>query len=999
MTDAGNQSQTVAFIAFDTIGNDPFASPILRVAAVLARYDEDTLPLGVESKIWQTPFGDAASEIAEALDFIKPANRVVGIDLDNDSLAITQRYYGMSATRNWLRFADIARVAYPTALGHDPVLLSRHLSNATDRSVSEVGDSGAVSQTAAAAKTYPALLVTLRAIPVVVLETMAWVLKPHDTPFSDFIEDALSDAMAREFKTMFEQGRVSLTDLLKDFATDDPPDPKPFLQKAKDASSADSEPEAKQIILAPVDEIRRFFSTDGVLSSSLKGYEERPQQAEMAVAVARALNENKCLLVEAGTGVGKSLAYLVPAIRFAMANESTIIVSTHTKNLQMQLLEKDIPFLRRHLSPDVRASVIKGRTNYLCLRKLFSVIEGAQSDIPIEEALQFPAVFHWAFTTETGDQSELTGVDFGRARGLWDRMQSSGDECVGRNCRFWKKCFIFKIRREIQDAHIAITNHALVFSDLLQETVLPQHDHIIFDEAHNIEGVATDHLSARARKWDILRAVSILHRAAKKAKSTARQHTGLLAKLRDQINPFVSGGRLPLAGMTQELMARQAERIEKAEDVAERLNAVVSVFFASLTHVFSGVVRPGDKLRFDSKSMSNGALWADVLQKKKTLLSEIGHFRKPVNGLLEDLKPLAAQDRLVRELLKDIDAQLKRINATMGDAEFVLTGDDEAYVYWIEARDAASDDIELCSAPLDIAPLLNEHLFTQKASVTLASATLKTGASFQFAKTRLGLDQLPRDRLTEIDVGTPFDFNRSVNVYVPSFIPDPGEPLFTDALSDLIVGAVRAARGRTMCLFTSHQAVGEAYDRVQAPLSKDGYRVLAQGVSGPRDSILRQFIREPSTILLGTSSFWEGVDAPGDTLSLLIIAKLPFDVHTDPVTEARCELLRRQGKDPFAELTVPTAILKLRQGFGRLIRHRTDTGVVIACDKRLLTKRYGGKFLRSLPARHQVIVSLDALVEGIRTNPLLHPEFASTLALSPDSSAKNAPPLDDECPF
>jgi DNA polymerase-3 subunit epsilon/ATP-dependent DNA helicase DinG len=688
-----------------------------------------------------------------------------------------------------------------------------------------------------------------------------------------------------------------------------------------------------------LEQITACFAPDGVLGQHFIAYEQRPQQAAMAEAVTRVLNASDMLVVEAGTGTGKSMAYLLPAALFAQRRGERVVVSTNTINLQDQLFAKDIPDVQRMLNdlpttdgapqedlPPLKAALLKGRSNYLCLRRYKQ--KRNEEQLQPHEARALLKVQFWLPTTSTGDRSELPLMD--REHAAWGSINVTPDTCTAQRCPDFRECFFFRARRQAEAAHIVVINHALLLADLAADSnVLPPYDHLIIDEAHNLEDVATDQLGFRIDQAGMLQFLDSLWQTG-----GAQTVSGLLSEYQVHLNESAATqDERDRADQIAETLRPSVERARQATyDLFNHVQAFVSQEITSHGS-YDSRVRITPAIRRKPEWQEVEMAWGNL----DLLLTEIGSGIGKFETLLDEL---AHAELLNYEELRLRVEWLQRtatdIRVQMGH---IIFGNDEN-ICWI-SLDHVRQQLTLNAAPLSVADLLQTQLFAEKQTSVLTSATLSVNETFEFVKSRLGLYE-PE----ELQLDSPFDYEQQAILFIPTDIPEPNQPGYQQRVEDALLRLCTATGGRTLSLFTSTSALRQTYNSIQEALEEREITLLAQGIDGSRRALLERFKEWPRTALLGTSSFWEGIDVVGDALSVLVIAKLPFNVPSDPIFAARSE----QFQEPFYEYSVPQSILRFKQGFGRLIRSRDDRGVVVVLDKRLLTKRYGKQFLQSLPA-------------------------------------------------
>ncbi|MGD1996537.1 MAG: helicase C-terminal domain-containing protein [Anaerolineae bacterium] len=679
-----------------------------------------------------------------------------------------------------------------------------------------------------------------------------------------------------------------------------------------------------------VDGLAALLEEGGAFAQRFHGYEHRPQQVEMLRTVGQALNQGRHLMVEAPTGVGKSLAYLIPAVHWAAQNEERVVVSTNTINLQEQLYHKDLPALSRILPLDFRAVVLKGRSHYLCPARLAAVrrVGPASSD----EMDVLARVLAWLPSTPDGDGDELF-LPTAQDRAIWRSLSAKFEGCSPERCRYFQRgaCFFYRARRMAEVAHLVIVNHALLLSDVaVQNRALPEYRFLVVDEAHHLEAATTNALSFETDRSSVGQLLQEVGHPR-----GAGSLSGLLGR---------TMSRLRAARLDKHTMEEAGSHARQVAKAAEQARRELHEFFNCLEEFVDSEGGGRTKtpyayrLRITSGQRVQPAwdaveiAWDAAREPLSTVADGLGQLA----GNLEDLISEAPE-------AEDLEAELlglaRRLAGVYEHVSAFATDPNERTVYWVEIGPGQTP-LSIHTAPLHVGRLVQEHLFHKKESVILTSATLRTASTFDFLRERLHAWDAE-----DLAVDSPFDYQSSTLVYVVNDIPQPGQRGYRRAVAEGMTALFRATRGRALGLFTSYSQLRSTTRAITGPLAQADITVYAQGQGLSRNQLLENFRTTERAVLLGTRSFWEGVDVPGQALSCLAIAKLPFNVPSDPIFAARAETF----EDPFREYAVPDAALRFLQGFGRLIRTRTDCGVVAVFDQRLVSRSYGPYFLESLP--------------------------------------------------
>jgi ATP-dependent DNA helicase DinG len=632
--------------------------------------------------------------------------------------------------------------------------------------------------------------------------------------------------------------------------------------------------------------MEEIFGPEGLIARAHPEYEHRPGQIDMARAVLRAFEEKRHLIVEAGTGTGKTLAYLVPAVAAALAGRGRVIVSTGTKNLQEQLMEKDIPFLQGILPKSFSATYMKGRSNYLCLNRLARA-ESAPILDGLEEVDYFEEVCDWSRESPTGDRAELANLP--ESLSFWRHIDARAESCLGQKCPDFEPCFITRMRDRAKEADIVVVNHHLFFADLSLRngnygSVLPDYTAVILDEAHLIEDVASEYFGSQVSNY--------------------------------QVDDLVRD-----LGM---LKIEEADIDREVTKSSARLSRFADNFWMGFRE------GRGEEGRFPIIP----GTFARMNLNRELEATPLGELYVALDGAITRVETTLDT---IKDKPADVESLIRRLRQLRFDLQFIVTGADKKFVYWTERR---SRGIFLRASPIDVAGLLQDKLFDEVSTVVLTSATLSSGGNFAFIRDRLGLDTAD-DLIAE----STFDYQSQAILYLPPGMPDPRSREWAQASANEVVRILNATDGRAFVLSTSFAGMQSLFENVWAEID---FPCLVQG-SAAKGQLLKRFRETPNAVLFATSSFWQGVDVRGESLSCVIIDKLPFAVPTDPIVAARQRYIEDAGGSSFHEYSIPQAIIALKQGLGRLIRSTTDRGVLAILDPRLRTKAYGRTFLKSLP--------------------------------------------------
>ena len=698
--------------------------------------------------------------------------------------------------------------------------------------------------------------------------------------------------------------------------------------------------------------IENYFSKDGILAKEIKGFEYRKEQEEMAHYIQDAINEDRKIIIEAGTGTGKTLAYLIPAIKWAVVNKKKVIIATNTINLQEQLLLKDIPLAKSIIKEDFSYVLVKGRSNYLCKRLFNELSIGRSIDIEIfsmEAREQIECILKWGNKTKTGDKAELP---FEVYPDVWELIQSTTELCLGKKCPYRKECFYMKTRMEKMEADILISNHHVFFADLnvraetdfdSEYLILPRYDMVIFDEAHNIESVARSYFSVEVSKISFTR---LLNRIYQKKNKRKKEKSALI-----RVEDTIDEKDLEDSQQYAYLLNTLKEEISILQNIGDE-------YFDEIRKIYETNTEAPIRKSLNNFEMTKSRFLETLRDKKDIFQSKLADFLT----LMMSFNNVIDEEKEKNPEVINFNNHLKMFKAYIDSFKFINSFEDDNYIYWLDINSKRTN-VLLTATPLNIAEKLSTVLFDNLDRLVFASATIVANGNFDYFKKSLGLDE---EDCIECIIKSPFNYDEQMSVYIPTDIQDSENinAFVTDA-SKFILNILLKTGGKAFILFTSYTMLNQIYYSISKKLKDKGFEVFLHG-DKPRSQLIKEFKEAENPILFGTTSFWEGVDVQGENLSNVIITKLPFLVPTDPVVSAISKKIEEDGGNSFTDFQLPEAIIKFKQGVGRLIRKKTDSGNIFILDNRILKKRYGSLFINALPSQKNIkILEKDDIIEEI----------------------------------
>ena len=706
-----------------------------------------------------------------------------------------------------------------------------------------------------------------------------------------------------------------------------------------------------RIFLEEID-IENYFAKDGILAKEIKGFEYRQEQEEMAQYIQDAINEDRKIIVEAGTGTGKTLAYLIPSIKWAVTNKKKVIIATNTINLQEQLLLKDIPLAKSIIKDEFSYVLVKGRNNYVCKRLFNELVLGKSIDIEtfsMEAREQIEYILKWGNKTKTGDKAELP---FEVYPDVWELVQSTTELCLGKKCPYRKECFYMKTRMEKMEADILISNHHVFFADLnvraetdfdSEYLILPRYDMVIFDEAHNVESVARSYFSVEVSKISFTR---LLNRIYQKKNKKKKEKSALI-----RVEDTVDEKNLEDGEQYIYLLNTLKEEISILQNIGDE-------YFDEIRKIYETNTEAPIKKSLNNFEMTKSRFLENLREKKDIFQSKLADFL----NLMMSFNNVIDEEKDKNPEVINFNNHLKMFKAYIDSFKFINSFEDDNYIYWLDINSKRTNVI-LTATPLNIAQKLSTVLFDNLDRLVFASATIVVNGNFDYFKKSLGLDE---EDCIEAIIKSPFDYDEQMSVYIPSDIQDSENiNAFVSDASKFILNILLKTNGKAFILFTSYTMLNQIYYSISKKLKDKGFEVFLHG-DKPRSQIIKEFKEAENPILFGTTSFWEGVDVQGENLSNVIITKLPFLVPTDPVVSAISKKIEEDGGNSFTDFQLPEAIIKFKQGVGRLIRKKTDNGNIFILDSRILKKRYGSLFINALPSQKNIkILEKDDIIEEI----------------------------------
>lgn len=704
-----------------------------------------------------------------------------------------------------------------------------------------------------------------------------------------------------------------------------------------------------------------YFEEKGLIAQNFKDFEFRQEQNNMVKHIQEGLNKEEKIIVEAGTGTGKTLAYLIPSIEWALENEKKVVISTNTINLQEQLINKDIPMVRKIMGKKFNYVLVKGRGNYLCNRKYYNVSSGnviKAGNLSDEQKTQIKELINWGRATETGDKSEL---NFEPSYDIWEYFKSESDTCYN-GCPHREECFFFKARDEKKNADILIGNHHIFFSDLAIKkeigfnsdfSILPEYGLVVFDEAHNIEKVARDYFSYEVSKYSFVKSMNKIYNSKKERDNSSKEKLLEESETNYKLNGHISVLYKYLNKIDLDNKSKVQKIISsKLIDEHKNLFLAGNNFFKRVIEIFSKGQNGSLSIRIKKGEIIESTFLKMLEKEKEDFILEFESYLNTIKRVLSLISEAEDKEGKINEFIN----YTNKLESFLSNFKFINTFEDDKFIYWIEVNEKKNNS-KLVATPLKIDNELSENLYENLKQIIFTSATIAVMNDFKYFKNSIGLEEETHDKIIE----SPFDYDKQMKVYIPEDISAPNDRDFLDDVQRFLEKLIIKSKGRTFVLFTSYKALNYVYYSIRKELEANGINLFIQGMY-PRTKLVELYKKSKFPVLLGTDSFWEGVDVKGDKLSSVVIVKLPFKVPNDPITEAIIEKYEEQGKNSFLEYQIPESVIKFKQGIGRLIRSKEDRGVITILDNRIVTKRYGKYFIKSIPTKNIIRKSIEEII-------------------------------------
>jgi len=683
--------------------------------------------------------------------------------------------------------------------------------------------------------------------------------------------------------------------------------------------------------------VEQILSKEVTINIAVTKYEKRAEQIALAKKIMKAFLSNEILISEAGTGTGKTFAYLIPSMLWSNFSRERIIISTYTKNLEEQLFHKDIINISKGLNIKFKAVLIKGRNNYICLKKWETIFSENFISLNKNEKESLLNLIIWEGLTKTGDISENSSFWLHNNLSLWSKLSCDAMDCEMNKCSYYQECYLTKVRKECQEADIVVINHSLLFSDLIREQkILGEYSKLIIDEAHNLERAATDFLGTTVTSYQIKNLLDRLYKTAR----------GLLVKIRNVLTFLGKKNK----SITMDEVAKSIDSVEESREIWDEISQSINEEVEKSEYIGKLRLKEEDSLIQEIESLR---------ERFYSNLKNVNNFLKKFIKIFDDVE----KTKIWKETVEEVKQVYRESEEIAENFYNILSCKDKNGCFWAESSDE-SKSTKLISAPIVVADILREKLFDNLETAILVSATILVENSFDYFKGKIGLSEI--ENVREFATGSYFDFKNQVLAILPSFISEPKKNEFFLDVVDVLRKVTLTIRRGTLILFTSYKLLNRVYEQLVETLHQNNILLLAQGRSGSKNVITKEFKEIKNSVLLGTYSFWEGFDVPGEALEVLVITKLPFSSPKEPIIEARTEHIESRGLNPFEKLHVPEAVIKLRQGFGRLIRTKEDRGIILILDTRLIKRNYGKRFLNSLPANIVISYSEGDFLERIR---------------------------------